>query len=333
MLYTWDEILDLEHKWDNLLLGNGFSCNIWKKYSYDSLLKYSKKNGVEPVLNEDVFQIFRNLATSNFEDVLKALTLTAIVKEAIGEEVDDILELYEDVRNNLFNTVHATHIPFDVLEKKLIGEELAKYRKVFTTCYDLIPYWSAFHTISSSKQVDFFWNYNGFDPNDTNIYNPKRVTAFYYLHGALHLQSSLAGETRKISGTSKSLPLGDSYNHRDTSLPLFITEGTSRYKLSKIQSNSYLNFCLEQLSNFDGNIVIIGQGLDPVFDQHLIDALLDNQNISKIAISIFSGLDKRDQRKAVRGYKERLSNSDAILYFFESHTHPLCSKEINSNKV
>lgn len=331
MIYTWDEILDLRYTWGNLLLGNGFSCNIWSEYSYSSLLKYSQDQRIKPLLNEDILQIFRNLNTSNFEDVLKALTLTAIVKEAIGEDTYEVLELYENVRNNLFNTVHATHIQYKDLEKELIGNELAEFKKVFTTCYDLIPYWSAYFEIPDRSQVDFFWNNNGFNPNDTKIYYPNSKTAFYYLHGALHLQANLAGETEKISGTSKSLPKGGGYNHRDTTLPLFITEGTSTYKLRKIQSNSYLNFCLKELSSFRGNMVIIGQGLAPEFDQHLIDAILDNQDIGCLAISIYSGLNEKEKKKAIKGYEERFSSSDAELYFFESETHPLCSKKVSSN--
>lgn len=112
MISTWQEILGKEYVWDNLLLGNGFSCNIWGNYSYTSLLNYSQENMIEPILKKSVLKIFSNLDTTNFEDVLKALLTTAIVKESLGEDTTEVLELYENVRNNLFNTVYSTHIPF-----------------------------------------------------------------------------------------------------------------------------------------------------------------------------------------------------------------------------
>ena len=163
MISTWQKILGKEYVWDNLLLGNGFSCNIWENYSYTSLLNFSKENMIEPILKESVLKIFKDLKTTNFEEVLKALLTTALVKESLGENTEEVIQLYDNVRTNLFNTVHSTHIPFSKLEKKVIGKELTNFRKVFTTCYDLIPYWSVFNTISSKKQVDFFWRNNIFD--------------------------------------------------------------------------------------------------------------------------------------------------------------------------
>jgi hypothetical protein len=37
-------------------------------------------------------------------------------------------------------------------------------------------------------------------------------------------------------------------------------------------------------------LVVIGQGLDPTYDQHLVDAILANENLTHVAISIYSGL-------------------------------------------
>ncbi|ENW97792.1 DUF4917 family protein [Acinetobacter sp. NIPH 298] len=334
MILSWQEILSKEYVWDNLLLGNGFSCNIWGSYSYTSLLSFSKEYGVEPILKKAVVKIFDDLKTTNFEEVLKALLTTAIVKDSLGEDITEILDLYDNLRKNLFNTVHATHIPFSNLNIEFIGKELINFRKVFTTCYDLIPYWSVYNTISLNKQVDFFWNKNTFNSRDVGIYYPARVTAFYYLHGALHLQTNLTLEVNKILGASSGLPEIDSYKFSELStlLPLFITEGTSEYKLRKIESNSYLNFCYKELSKVKDGLVVIGQGLDPIYDQHLVDAILQNENLKYVAISIYSGLSLYEKEKAVKFFEARLfrKTGGLELFFFDSETHPLCSREIRS---
>ena len=332
MILTWQEILGKEYVWDNLLLGNGFSCNIWENYSYTSLLNFSQEEMIEPILKKSVLKIFNDLKTTNFEEVLKALLTTALVKESLGENTEEVLQLYDNVRENLFNTVHSTHIPFSKLKKEIIGKELTNFRKVFTTCYDLIPYWSVFNTISSNKQVDFFWRNNTFDSRNVNIFYPAQVTAFYYLHGALHLQTNLASGIHKLLGASDNLPEIDSYKFTElnTVLPLFITEGTSKYKLSKIESNSYLNFCYQELSKIEDGLVVIGQGLDPIYDQHLIDAIVANEKLRYVAISIYSELKDYKKEQLMKFYEGRLlrNTSKLEVFFFDSASHPLCSPEV-----
>ena len=335
MILTWQEILGKEYVWDNLLLGNGFSCNIWENYSYTSLLNFSQEEMIEPILKKSVLKIFNDLKTTNFEEVLKAVLTTALVKESLGENTEEVLQLYDNVRENLFNTVHSTHIPFSKLKKEIIGKELTNFRKVFTTCYDLIPYWSVFNTISSNKQVDFFWRNNTFDSRNVNIFYPAQVTAFYYLHGALHLQTNLASGIHKLLGASDNLPEIDSYKFTElnTVLPLFITEGTSKYKLSKIESNRYLNFCYKEISKIKNGLVVIGQGLDPTYDQHLVDAIVENEKLTYVAISIYSGLHQDEKERLVKFFEARLLRRipQLELFFFESESHPLCSKDVKGN--
>ncbi|WP_144496043.1 DUF4917 family protein, partial [Bacillus thuringiensis] len=87
-----DEIKD--SGWDNLLLGNGFSTNVWSAYSYRSLYEYSLQHKIEPVLCSKVQAIFKELQTNNFEEVLKALAYAILVKKSVGEESDEYLTLY-----------------------------------------------------------------------------------------------------------------------------------------------------------------------------------------------------------------------------------------------
>ena len=165
MIKNWDEIKDIG--WDNLLLGNGFSTNVWSKYSYRSLYEYSLENKIEPVLCSKVQAIFEELQTINFEEVLKALAYAILVKKSVGEELDEYLTLYKTVQDNLFNTVHAVHVKHSDLKKSEIAKEIKSFKKVFTTCYDLILYWATFGVLSPNTIADFFWSSNSsFDPED-----------------------------------------------------------------------------------------------------------------------------------------------------------------------
>ena len=72
-LYRWDEIE--EKGWDNLLLGNGFSINLSKKFDYKSLFQYAQDNGI---LSEKSQKLFEKFETKNFEEVLNKLYYTLI---------------------------------------------------------------------------------------------------------------------------------------------------------------------------------------------------------------------------------------------------------------
>ena len=325
MIKNWDEIKDIG--WDNLLLGNGFSTNVWSKYSYRSLYEYSLENKIEPVLCSKVQAIFEELQTINFEEVLKALAYAILVKKSVGEESDEYLTLYKTVQDNLFNTVHAVHVKHSDLKKSEIAKEIKSFKKVFTTCYDLILYWATFGVLSPTTIADFFWSSNSsFDPEDTDLYGNK--SGFYYLHGALHLQQDLKGKVSKLSYTSESLPSKEefSYQGNNTKVPLYISEGTSKYKLNKIQSNSYLTFCYKSFSEISGSLLVIGHSLDEDYDNHLVEAIRNNKALTKVAVSIYSEFPDKD--KLVKELEARLYRHGLELVFFESSSYALINDSV-----
>lgn len=328
MIQNWNDIKSSD--WDNLLLGNGFSLNIWNQYSYKSLYEYSKKNAIKPVLSDEIVGIFEELDTVNFEEVLKALAYAILVKKSIGEDdLQEYLDLYKTVQDNLFNTVEAVHINYSDVKKEEIGKELEVFEKIFTTCYDLILYWSSYSSLPSNKIADFFWNSNGsFDPQDTSIYGKK--IGFYYLHGALHLQQDLVGAVSKIVHTSNSLPSSEDFNYEgiNTKIPVYVSEGKSEYKLNKILSNSYLTFCYQTFSEIKGSLIVVGHSLDQDYDNHLVSAIKKNTNLTRVAVSIYSGLSKSDKEQRVQDLKAILHRSGLDLVFFESNSYPLINEDV-----
>src|SRR5690242_1013672 len=101
-LSDWDSVKGTE-SWPTLLLGNGFSINVWNAFEYNSLFETSD-------LPQAAISLFSELETSNFESVLECLhhaRLTAIVLRRSQAEIDG---LYEEVRDALFDAVSGVHV-------------------------------------------------------------------------------------------------------------------------------------------------------------------------------------------------------------------------------
>ena len=95
-LIEWDEISELE--WKNLLIGNGFSINIWKKFGYGTLFELAQSDKVDEQLSEESLALFDKLRSSNFEDVLRVLYHAKLVDEQLGDpqknEIDRLYQRY-----------------------------------------------------------------------------------------------------------------------------------------------------------------------------------------------------------------------------------------------
>lgn len=87
-------------------------------------------------------------------------------------------------------------------------------------------------------------------------------------------------------------------------MPLYISEGRSKYKLNKIQSNSYLTFCYKSFSEISGSLLVVGHSLDEDYDNHLVEAITKNNALTKVAVSIYSELPNKD--KLVKELEARL---------------------------
>ena len=107
---------------------------------------------------------------------------------------------------------------------------------------------------------------------------------------------------------------------------MFISEGSSKWKLSRIKRNDYLRFCYEKLAKSRNGLVIIGHSLNKDYDQHIIDAILDSES-DKVAVGVWPHQGDED----IVALKSRLAIDlkGKELYFFNSETHPLSSNDLN----
>jgi len=320
----WDELPC--KSWENLLLGNAFSINIWGKFKYDTLYDLAKSSLVDAPLSDTAKALFDHLNSRNFEDVLRILYHAKIVDEQLGKPQEtDINSLYVNTKNALASAVNYAHIPSDKIQniKLRINQNLRPYKNVFSTNYDLIPYWSIMATSTFFK--DYFWANSVFNISDTDVYTPSSTT-IHYLHGAIHLVELSNGKTKKLTSNGLS-SLSDLFDlAHPEQFPLFISEGSSDLKLSRIKRNDYLRFCYEKLGGIDGNLVVLGHSLHKDYDQHIIDTICASPT-SQIAIGFWPHQDKED----IDCFKARIKQAlkGKTLYFFNSETHPLGCKNLN----
>ncbi len=322
-LVAWDELSSQD--WKNLLIGNGFSINIWEKFGYGTLYDLAKSSCVNAPLSKKEIALFEHLGSSNFEDVLRILYHAKIVDEQLGSPQEKEIEsLYVNAKNALASAVSYAHIPPNTIGALEINNRLRPYKNVFSTNYDLIPYWSIMSS-DTWRFKDYFWGEgNCFDISDTDV-NADR-TKIHYLHGAIHLVELSNGKTKKLTANGLDR-LSDLFDlAHPEQFPLFISEGSSDWKLSRIKRNDYLRFCYEKLGRIEGGLVVLGHSLHKDYDQHIID-ILNVSAASRIAIGIWPHQSKED----VVSFKARLTQDFATkeLYFFNSETHPLGATNLN----
>lgn len=318
-LIKWQE---LEPKgWQSLLLGNGFSINIWNRFAYNSLFNVAVSGDVEPVLDPTLFE---KLNTSNFEDVLRALYHARMVDEQLkSPQRKEIEAIYSRTKKSLAAAVNFAHVPHGITALPSINNAFRCFSRIYTTNYDLLPYWAIMHS-EIWRFKDLFWGQNNtFDPKNTFVNAYK--CALYYLHGAIHLVELPDGTSKKLVGNGL-VTLTELFDlEHPEYFPLFISEGTSEGKLSRIKRNDYLRFAFEKLQTEEGNLVVLGHSLNKDYDQHLTDALCRSDLLS-IAVGVWP----HQPEEQILVFKSHILAELAgkQVYFFDSTTHPLGAPQL-----
>lgn len=319
VIYKWSDIEN--QSWESLLLGNGFSIGISPNFRYDSLLKVVDDQNINMYPHARSLFDENKIGTTNFEEVLRVIYHAYLVN---FWNVDAIKTLYFNVRKSLIKAVKSAHVNYEDVEAEKIQNALSSYRKIFTTNYDLIPYWS----IMSNNFVgycDYFWgDGSSFDPKDTDLFGSN--TPIYYLHGAIHLRTEPDGTIKKVRATGETSIRNIIGEDNFDNIPLFISEGKSEIKLRRIRENDYLSFCYNKLIKLSGNLLVFGHGLDKEYDEHILSAI-KSSTVRKLAISVFSGMPQEDKNVFVSNITAFFAGTEIELYFFESDTHPLSLKQ------
>lgn len=257
----------------HLLVGNGFSmAQGGQRFNYLTLLERSG-------LPEDgeIRNVFRQLGTSDFEEVMRALEHAAVIEAAYGEHArsDRFNRDANLVRDALIHAVHEVHpgVQFDIPEEQrtTCADFVRQFHNIFTLNYDLLLYWVIIHGARRVHRDGFAF---GEEINGFRTFSQAADCTVFFLHGALHLFLDNQNDTQKRVVTNATIVDDITETiRRQRKLPLFVAEGTAAQKMRKINSVQYLRHAYEQLSKLNGSLFIFGHSADQVKDKHIYDAV------------------------------------------------------------
>lgn len=327
-LPPWSEVQE-RYDWDALLVGNGLSQNVWECFAYDSL--FEEAQHARALTGYDL-RLFQEFATPNFDRVLSALAEAIRVEDLLERDVDQLLRRYRRIQEALGTAVRSTHVPWDDVPKKTLRRIRAAMREVrflFTTSYDLLPYWATAEGRNPAFPfygiADYFWSAGTygrceFDAAQVSIRH-HGWTRLFFLHGALHLVVMPSGTAVKRTGHGQALldQFGKPFAGDNLARPLVISEGDHLDKARAIQENAYLTFAMDHLRNEIEPLVVFGHSLSEQ-DRHVVDAL--DRPGRPVAIALRASKDESGTRARKHEIAARLPNVDE-LHFFDAATHPL----------
>lgn len=320
-----------------LLTGNGFSMSYSKdRFSFTSLLDNAVKNSIIKN-NSPVHKIFSHLNTCDFEEVIKLLETSihviteysqndSEIKDKISNDARKLKEhLVEVITNN-----HPEKIT-EISDDKFLrtAKFISYYDSVYTLNYDLLLYWTTiklneFSTkgeiVKSTLKInDGFSSSFGSGPWVSYDLNSHQSNIFY-LHGALHIfdrGSEIIKTT--FSRTQECLKEQTLRYINNNIYPIFVSEGTSEQKLTKIIHNRYLDHCYRSLFGIGSkkgrdNMVILGTLLKSN-DNHIQEAILNN-NVS----NIYFGVGNEDEQVALQTFVKKLEKKQKKCCFYDYKT-------------
>lgn len=267
-LISFDEAIGDSEQFSkrHLLLGNGFSIACRADiFHYGSLFAQADFSQIP-----EAALVFDALGTHDFEATIRALENAARILPAyVPHGTTAIAKMQEHVatlKEILVQTIARNHpnTPLDIPDQKFwacrrfLAHFLARDGQVFTLNYDLLLYWTLMHDdMSFDDPIELATN-DGFG-NDEDAPDADYVVwqgetgahdaKVHFLHGALHLFDSGA-ELKKYTWIRRGVPLVEQARAaiNDNAYPVFVAEGASAQKKSKIRHNAYLYQGFKQLT-------------------------------------------------------------------------------------
>lgn len=294
-LMSFDEVLTSAGDGRKLLLlGNGFSRACFDDiFSYASLLESSDFSGLSPSARS----AFKVLNTTDFETVMRSLDAAAKLLRHYAPKLQATAKRMErdsrGLKDLLVGTLAAKHPDRpDVVTAeryKACKDFLSHFDAIYTLNYDLLLYWAlmrteieplikcddGFRTPETGKEDYVTWE--PFERYDQNI---------HYLHGGLHLFDT-GDEIQKFTwiNTGKRLI----HQVRDAmasgKYPLFVAEGETRQKISRIRHSDYLDKALRSFAATSSPLIIYGWSLGDS-DGHIVRRIRRGK-MPSVFISIF----------------------------------------------
>ncbi len=289
----------------HLLMGNGFSQACLRDlFSYEALFNEAKK-----FMGKELEIVFRSLQTHDFELVSRSLGFVKGVIHAYREKcpqnwecrlIERINEEKVVLKNLLIDVISNNHPPNPsiISNEKYIAcrKFLSCFEKKYTVNYDLLSYWTIMHTELDDidlKTDDGFRDSKDDEDMVTWDVSNRYSQNVFYLHGALHLFDA-ASEIQKFCWSKTGINL---INQLKTALgsskyPIYVSEGTSKQKMTRILHNAYLTKALSSFGSIGGSLFIFGHSLDKN-DDHILGRIVHSK-LKNLYASIYGDPNERN---------------------------------------
>ncbi|MBY5703218.1 DUF4917 family protein [Rhizobium leguminosarum] len=245
----------------HLLLGNGFSIACKPDiFAYGSLFEEAKKT-----MSKELAAIFAAMGTQDFEEVIRALQHAAAIVSVYRPKFVATKRLLlgdaEKLKIDLIQAVAGRHParPNDISDERytacrtFLSNFLGKDSngKIYTMNYDLLLYWALMHEEEDLWERIALTHDDGFRKDHSDYDAPyvewqgegaAHGQNIHYLHGALHLFDA-GHQLQKYTWVNTGKALVDQANEalKKDLFPVFVAEGNSNSKLTKIQHSAYLH--------------------------------------------------------------------------------------------
>ena len=324
-IINFDEAIKQAGEKKHLLLGNGFSIAFKKDiFSYKTLYEECLKS---KDISNKVKKLFDKFKTNDFEIIIKNLNDAARVLDIYSKNKDLIKQLKDDaniLKETLVKLLSDKHpsYPGEITDTQY--EQCIKFINnfdtIYTLNYDLLLYWVIMKNIGNGNR-----KYNdGFGYVDNQAYvawkpeGSNRPNVFY-LHGALHLFDA-GSEIIKFTWINTGIKLIKQIREelKKDHFPLFVAEGSSQEKMTKINHSQYLGKGIRSFSQIGGSLFIYGHSLSEN-DSHYLD-FISKGKIKKLFISLYNdGTEKQKKinleiESRAEQIKNKSSNIEIIFY-------------------
>lgn len=297
MAYTIRQWAEIKERYtDTILLGNGASIAVNQTFQYNSLLEQACS---QQLLSPAVNQLFQYFQTCDFELILRIVWHASIVNKALGIFDEATENAYTEIRENLIHIIRNIHPDYSALSSNFenMYSFLKSFKTVISLNYDLLVYWMMMYGSDINDQHSFkdcFVNGRFFE-DWRRLYHPinydKSCTLVFYPHGHLALVRSIYGEENKLSTSTGGL-LGSISNawQQGQCIPLFVSEGSERQKITSINNSHYLSrVYYEVLPAIKPDITVYGWRFGEQ-DLHLLRSM-QNSQIRSVAVSVYGNDD------------------------------------------
>ncbi len=306
----------------HVLLGNGFS-RAWRDevFSYQALFAQAVKEG----LSDTAKRAFKALGTTDFEQVMRLLRQTSLLAKefkydklagALGGVADELREvLVKTIASNHPDRPHAIS-PDQYTACRTF---LSHFKSIYTVNYDLLLYWALMQEHGPECECDdgFRQPYDGPDEYVTWEIENTNEQNVHYLHGALHVFDA-GHEVQKYTWSNTNIALIDQIRGalKANKYPLFVSEGTARSKLDRIQHSSYLGRAYRSFANCQHALFVFGVSMADN-DEHIL-RLIDRGKFSHVCVGLYgdpnSAANKKISTRAAQFGSKRKAPPTIIYY-------------------